>query len=303
MPSYFVAAFYKFVDLPNYKELRQELKSFCEERGIVGTILLSPEGINSTTAGSENAMMDLLGHLMSKPEFSNLIYKTSTAEKKPFRRIKVKLKKEIVTLGVNKDDFVVRPHAAMGVEVSPREWNDIISDPDVVLIDTRNDYEIELGTFKGALDPETDKFTEFPEYIDENFSPEKNKKVAMFCTGGIRCEKASAFMMQKGYETVYQLKGGVLKYLEEIPKEESMWEGECYVFDKRVTLGHGLVEGDYELCSSCGSAVDLEGRQSDKFEEGITCPHCYDNITDRRLMRSRERNKQIELSKQRGNEL
>lgn len=303
MSTYFVAAFYKFVDLPHYKDLRQELISFCDERGIVGTILLSPEGINSTSAGSENAMMDLLGHLRAKPEFSDLIYKTSTSSEKPFRRMKVKLKKEIVTLGVNKDDFVVKPHKAMGVEVTPSEWNDIISDPDVVLIDTRNDYEIELGTFKGALDPKTDKFTEFPEYIDENFSPEKNKKVAMFCTGGIRCEKASAFMMQKGYETVYQLKGGVLKYLEEIPQEESMWEGECYVFDKRVTLGHGLVEGDYNLCNSCGSAVSDEERLSDKFEAGITCPHCYDNISELRLVRSRERNNQIALAKQRGNQL
>jgi UPF0176 protein len=303
MSTYFVAAFYKFVDLPHYKDLREELKLFCAERGIVGTILLSPEGINSTSAGSENAILDLLGHLKSKPEFSDLIYKTSTADEKPFRRMKVKLKKEIVTLGVNKDNFVVKPHAGMGVEVPPSEWNDIISDPDVILIDTRNDYECELGTFKGAIDPMTDKFTEFPDYIEKNFNPEKNKKVAMFCTGGIRCEKASAFMMQMGYETIYQLKGGILKYLEEIPLEKSMWEGECYVFDKRVTIGHGLVEGDYELCSSCGSAVDAKGRQSEKFEDGITCPHCFDEISELRLMRSRERNKQIALAKQRGNEL
>lgn len=303
MSSYFVTAFYKFIDLPHYKELREELKAFCEERGIVGTILLSPEGINSTSAGSENAMMDLIGHLKSKPEFSDLIYKTSTAKKKPFRRMKTKLKKEIVTLGVNKDDFVVKPHQGMGVEVPPQKWNDIISDPDVVLIDTRNDYECELGTFKGAIDPKTDSFTEFPDYIEKNFSPEKNKKVAMFCTGGIRCEKASAYMMEKGYETVYQLKGGVLKYLEEVPEEESMWQGECYVFDKRVTLGHGLVEGDYELCRSCGSAVSADEQKTEKYEAGLTCPHCYDNISKLRLSRSQERNKQIELAKQRGNEL
>lgn len=303
MSEYFVAAFYKFVDLPHFKDLRSELQDFCAERGIVGTILLAPEGINSTLAGSENAVMDLLGHLRSKPEFSDLIYKTSLAKGKPFRRMKVKLKKEIVTLGVNSKDNIIKPHVKMGTEVPPQEWNDIISDPDVILIDTRNDYEFELGTFKNAIDPKTDKFTEFPDYIKKNLNPEKNKKVAMFCTGGIRCEKASAYMLAEGFEEVYQLKGGVLKYLEEIPEDESLWEGECYVFDKRVTLGHGLKEGDYELCHTCGEAITAEERLSDKYEKGITCPRCFDRVSEARLARSRERQKQIDLAKQRGNNL
>ena len=303
MSNYFVAAFYKFVDLPHFENLRAELKGFCEERGIVGTILLSPEGINSTIAGGENAVMDLLGHLRSKPEFSDLIYKTSLAKGKPFRRMKVKLKKEIVTLGVNTEEKTIKPHVKMGTEVSPHEWNDIISDPDVILIDTRNDYEFELGSFKNAIDPKTDKFTEFPDYISKNLSPEKNKKVAMFCTGGIRCEKASAYMLAEGYAEVYQLKGGILKYLEEIPADQSLWEGECYVFDKRVTLGHGLVEGDYKLCNTCGEAITAEERLSEKFEDGVTCPKCFDIAIEARLDRSRERNKQIELAKQHGNNL
>lgn len=303
MTKYFVAAFYKFTDLPHFKAMRAELQSYCDERGIVGTILLSPEGINSTIAGSENAVMDLLAHLKSKTEFSNLNYKTSFASKKPFRRMKVKLKKEIVTLGANKPDFIVKPHEKMGVEVPPEEWNSIISDPDVVLIDTRNDYEFELGTFKNALDPETDTFREFPNYIEKNLSPEKNKKVAMFCTGGIRCEKASAYMLQKGYETVYQLQGGILKYLEVVPPEKSLWIGECYVFDKRVSVGHGLVEGHYDLCCTCGDAITPEDKQSPKYEEGITCPKCFDRVDEDRIARSRERHKQIQLAKQRGNQL
>jgi len=300
MAKTLIAAFYKFTDLPQFRDLKPELEAFCAERGLKGSILLAPEGINSTLSGSENAVMDLLAHLSAMPEFHNLGYKLSWASEQPFGRMKVRLKKEIVGLGDPSFELDLRPHDRMGIEVPPEDWNALISDPEVVLIDTRNDYEIGIGTFQGAIDPKTKGFKDFPDYVKQNYDPKKHKKVAMFCTGGIRCEKASAYMMAEGFEAVYQLKGGILQYLEDIPAENSMWEGECFVFDERVAVGHGLEISDHEMCLSCGFPVSAEDRQSEKFEAGITCPHCYDTITPERIARSRERMKQLKLAEERG---
>jgi UPF0176 protein len=227
-----VIAFYKFVPLPDFEEIRIPLRTFCQDHGIMGTILLASEGINGTVD-------ILLAHLHSDPRFADLEWKESYYDEIPFEKMKVRLKREIVGLGVPQID----PLRKVGVYVPPEEWNDLINDPDVIVIDTRNNFEVELGSFKGAIDPKTKAFREFPKFVKEHLEPEKHKKIAMFCTGGIRCEKASSYMLDKGFQEVYHLQGGILKYLETIPKEESLFEGECFVFDDRVTLDHELKKG------------------------------------------------------------
>ncbi len=256
-----VAAFYKFVPLPDYKELQKPLNDFCFELGLFGTILLAEEGLNSTMSGSKEAIEALLDFLRKDERLADLKAKYSKHHKEPFRRLRVRLKKEIVTMGVEGID----PNEISGTRVDPKDWNELIARDDVILIDTRNDYEFETGRFTGAIDPEIDSFGDFPKYVDENLDPAKHKKVAMFCTGGIRCEKASAYMLSKGFEEVYQLEGGILKYIEEVPKEESSWEGDCFVFDYRVCVDHDLKATGHRMCEACQWAVP-------KGED--RCAHC-----------------------------
>jgi len=293
--SVVVAALYKFVTLENYRDMREPLLQHCINAGIKGSLLLALEGINGTIAGSREGVDSVLAYLQSDPRLTNIDHKESLDDAQPFLRMKVKLKKEIVTMGVDGID----PNNVVGTYVEARDWNTLISDPEVLVIDTRNDYEVELGTFENALNPNLKTFREFPDYTQQ-FDPAKHKKVAMFCTGGIRCEKASAFMLQQGFDEVYHLKGGILKYLEEVPAEQSLWHGECFVFDNRVTVDHALQKGNYELCHACGWGVSAEDKQSPLFEDGVSCPRCCDSLTDAQKERFRERRKQIELAEARG---
>ena len=295
MSNIVVAALYKFVSLPDFHELREPLLDHCLAQNIRGTLLLAEEGINGTVAGSREAIDSLLAYLKADPRLADLSHKESFDNSQPFYRMKVKLKKEIVTMGIDGID----PNEVVGTYVKPKDWNALISDPDVVLIDTRNDYEVEIGTFKGAVDPKTESFRQFPEYVRQNYNPAKHKKVAMFCTGGIRCEKASAFMKREGFEEVYHLEGGILKYLEEVDQPDSLWQGECFVFDNRVSVKQGLEPGEYALCHGCRWPITDADRQSDKYEEGVSCPACHDTLTDEQRQRFRDRQKQIELARQR----
>ena len=294
--QYVVCAMYKFVSLPNYQEIRQPLLNVMEVNEVRGTLLLAEEGINGTVAAKREGIDALLAWLDKQPGLENIVTKESFDETCPFYRTKVKLKKEIVTMGVQGID----PKEVVGTYVKPKEWNDLISDPDVVLVDSRNDYEIEIGTFKNAIDPKTKTFRELPKWAEENLNPEKHKKVAMFCTGGIRCEKSTAYMKEQGFEEVYHLEGGILKYLEEVPKEETMWEGECFVFDNRVAVDHDLNKGSYDQCHACRMPITEAEKQSDEYMEGVSCHHCYKDLTAEQKARFAERQKQIELAKQRG---
>jgi UPF0176 protein len=291
-----VAALYRFARLERYAELKAPLAEFCCARGIRGTLILAHEGINGTVAGTEMAVAELVAYLNSWPEFAGTEIKYSTAEKMPFYRMKVRLKREIVTMGVADID----PLKAAGTYVEAKDWNALIEDKDTILIDTRNDYEVKIGTFQGAIDPDTKAFTEFPAWVAANRDKLDGKKVAMFCTGGIRCEKASAFVKGLGVENVYHLKGGILKYLEEVPEGESRWEGECFVFDERVSVGHGLVEGDAELCRACRSPLNALAKQSAQYEAGVSCPACFEKRSDADRARYAERQKQIRLAHARG---
>lgn len=290
-----VITFYKFVLLDNFEAIRQPLLELCQSQRIKGTILLALEGINATVAGTDAALEILLTYLKQDSRLADLTHKTSHADEQPFARMKVKLKKEIVTLG----QPGVSPTKQVGTYVEPKDWNQVISAPDVVVVDTRNTYEVDIGTFKGANNPHTDSFREFPDYAAEQLDPTQHKKVAMFCTGGIRCEKASSYLLEKGFEQVYHLKGGILKYLEEVPTDESLWEGECFVFDERVTVQHGLEPGSYEMCHGCGHPISAEDTQSPHYEAGVACPHCYEKLTDEQRTRFAERVKQRQLTRER----
>jgi UPF0176 protein len=291
-----VAALYRFAPFAAYREMKAELAEFCCARGVRGTLILAHEGINGTVAGSAEAVGSLIEKLHEWPEFAGAEIKYSFAEKMPFYRMKVKVKREIVTMGVADID----PLKSAGTYVEAKDWNALIADEDTILIDTRNDYEVQIGTFAGAVDPNTKTFTEFPSWVKNNRERLEGKKVAMFCTGGIRCEKATAFVKGLGVENVYHLKGGILKYLEEVPTAESRWEGECFVFDERVSIGHGLVEGEAELCRACRSPLTATAKASDKYEEGVSCPTCFDTRTAEDRARYAERQKQIRLAHQRG---
>lgn len=290
-----VAALYRFTSLPDWQEMREPLFDFCSERGIKGTLLLAHEGINGTVAGSHKAIEELIAHLESFPALSGIDVKYSGALDMPFHRMKVRLKREIVTMGVEDID----PLRDAGTYVEPQDWNALISDPDTVVIDTRNEYEVALGTFKRALDPQTDSFREFPAWVDARTEDLRGRKVAMFCTGGIRCEKATAYVRSLGVEDVFHLKGGILKYLEEVPDNESLWEGECFVFDERVSVVHGLHEGDAELCRACRQPLTAADRQSPLYVYGISCHRCHDTRTDEDRARYAERQRQVELAKKR----
>ena len=293
--SVVVAALYKFVTLENYRDMREPLLQHCISAGVKGSLLLANEGINGTIAGSREGIGSVLAYLQSDARLADIDHKESLDDAQPFLRMKVKLKKEIVTMGVDGID----PNRTVGTYVEARDWNALISDPGVLVIDTRNDYEVELGTFANALNPNLKTFREFPQYT-EQFDPAKHKKVAMFCTGGIRCEKASAFMLQQGFDEVYHLKGGILKYLEEVPEENSLWRGECFVFDNRVTVDHALEKGSFELCHACGWGVSAEDKQSPLYEDGVSCPRCCESLSGEQKARFRERRKQIQLAEERG---
>ncbi len=290
--EFVVAALYKFVALNDFHAMREPLLDVCIASGIRGTLLLAREGINGTIAGNRAGIDRVLRYLKSDPRLANLVHKESCDDDMPFHRMKVKLKKEIVTMGVDAID----PNEVVGTYVQPRDWNALVNDPDVLLIDTRNDYEVGIGTFAGAVDPHTTSFREFPAYVRKNYDPAKVKKVAMFCTGGIRCEKASAFMLKEGFEEVYHLEGGILKYLEEVPEQDSRWEGECFVFDNRVAVNHKLEKGRYDQCFGCRHPITEQDKLSDSYLKGVCCPACYDRLSADQRARFGERQKQIELS-------
>ena len=291
-----VCALYKFVTLEKFQDLRQPLLKVMEYNKIRGTLLLASEGINGTVASNRQGIDALLAWFEKDARLGNIVVKESFETSNPFNRIKVKLKKEIVTMGIEGID----PKQVVGTYVKPKDWNALISDPDVVLVDTRNAYEVKVGTFEGALNPNTTNFREFPQYVRDNLDPKANKKVAMFCTGGIRCEKSTAYLKEQGFDEVYHLEGGILKYLEEVPEADTMWQGECFVFDNRVTVNHQLEKGEYDQCHACRLPITKEEQTSDKYLEGISCPHCFDTHTLDQRQRYEERQRQMELSKERG---
>lgn len=299
-PEFKVAAFYKFVDLPDYNNLREDIYNFCSAHNILGTILLAEEGINGTVAGRHQDIDELVTYYNSSTEIgdrlSNLEIKYSLSRYMPFLRLKVRTKSEIVTF--NAPD--ISPERQTGTYVTSEEWNELINATDTILIDTRNDYEYEIGTFRGAINPQTKSFTEFKNFVSRNLEHVRNKPVAMFCTGGIRCEKASSYLLSLGFQEVYHLKGGILKYLESIPETESLWQGDCFVFDERVAVGHSLSPSGYTLCRACRRPLSLEDRHHAQFKEGIQCASCAGNIPEKSRKRASERQHQIELAKSRG---
>lgn len=294
--NYVITALYKFTQLDNYSQLQQPLLRFMKQHGIRGTLLLAKEGINGTVAGKAEAIEALYVWFSKHPPLQNISHKESYSEKLPFNRTKVKLKKEIVTLGVDGID----PNLSVGTYVKPKEWNTLISQEDVTIIDTRNDYEVQIGTFKKAINPKTNTFREFPEYAKTHLSPEKHKKVAMFCTGGIRCEKSTAYLKMLGFEEVYHLEGGILKYLEEVPESESLWQGECFVFDDRVAVNHTLGKGQYDQCHACRFPITESDKLHPAYTPGVSCHHCADKHTEAQKQRHLEREKQNQLAKARG---
>lgn len=283
--TYLIATFYKFANISDLTATKQQILTWCQAQELKGTIILAEEGINGTIAGKEKAIATVINQLRSLPNLSTLEYRKSTASKLPFVRLKVKIKSEIVTLGLPE----INPNQQVGTYVNPQDWNLVISDPDIVVIDTRNDYEVEIGSFKRAKNPQTESFRKFPEYVAQNLNPQENPKVAMFCTGGIRCEKASSYLLSQGFKEVYHLKGGILKYLEEVPPEESMWSGECFVFDGRVAVKEGLEPGSHELCYACGHPINQNDKNSFQYEPNISCPYCYELLTPEKKARQENR--------------
>ena len=297
--SYTVAALYKFVRLADLEEKAGSLRALCKDADIRGTLLLAAEGINGTISGDEKSVSRLIHFLESWSEIDELDVKYSSSTQHSFNRLKIKIKNEIVTMGKSGID----PNESAGTYVEPKDWNALISRDDVLLVDTRNTYEFEIGRFENAVEPRTNNFREFPDWADELVHGESQPAVvAMYCTGGIRCEKASSYMRQLGFDEIYHLKGGILKYLEEVPQEESLWEGECFVFDSRVSVGHGLVSGSFEICYGCQMPVSITDKESPLFEAGVTCPHCSEDVTASDKERYRERQRQITLARERGEE-
>jgi len=296
MSDFLTAALYKFVALPDFAELKAPLLACCEANGVKGTLLLAEEGINGTIAGSPDGVRAVLAFLRQDLRFADLVHKESYSAKPPFYRMKVRLKREIVTMGVPGVD----PTRMAGRYVKPQDWNALISDPNVVVVDTRNDYEVTVGTFKGALNPKTKSFSELPEWVRQEKSLREKSgvkpRVAMFCTGGIRCEKSTAFLRSEGFDEVYHLEGGILKYLETVPEEESLWQGECFVFDERVSVGHGLKPGHFEFCRACRHPISAADKASGLFVPGISCPHCHGQKTEAQQQACAERQRQVALA-------
>ncbi len=293
-----VAALYKFTPFADPEALRAPLLAVCEAHGIKGTLLLAREGINGTIAGTDNALASVLGHICKLPGCADLDVKYSAAPEMPFHRMKVRVKREIVTMGEPDID----PTLSAGHYVDPHDWNALISDPDTIVIDTRNDYEVAVGTFAGAVDPQTPSFRDFPAWFREHRDEllDGKKKVAMFCTGGIRCEKSTSFLRAEGVEEVYHLRGGILKYLEHVPEDQSLWQGECFVFDERVTVRHGLEQGTFQLCRACRRPLDAAALAHPDYEGGVSCPACIDERTEEQRAGYAERQRQEALAKARG---
>lgn len=304
MSAYLTAALYQFVELPDFVDWQAPLLHFCEAQNVRGTLLLAPEGINGTIAGPEAGVRSVLAYLRQDPRLAQLTHKEAWADKLPFYRMKVRLKKEIVTMGMPD----VHPALNAGQYVAPQDWNQLLTDPALVLIDTRNDYEVQIGTFTGAINPATASFSELPGWVDRAMQPGgvlaatdgKKPKVAMFCTGGIRCEKSTALLRSKGFDDVYHLEGGILKYLETVPATDSQWRGECFVFDERVSVGHGLQPGDFTLCRSCRDPLSVADTQSPLYERGVSCARCHGGSTDAQKASYRERQRQVDIAGRRG---
>lgn len=293
-----ICALYKFTRLDDFEEIQLPLRSFLDSLSVKGTLLLAREGINGTISGTKVSLEKVLDYLQSDPRFLDLEFKFSYSKKIPFKRLKVKLKKEIVTMGLTEID----PTHSAGTYVKPKDWNELINDPDVVLIDTRNNYEYEIGSFKGAINPNTETFREFPSFTKNTLEQYRDKKIAMFCTGGIRCEKSTAYLKSEGFKNVFHLQGGILKYLEEVNEDESLWEGECFVFDDRVAVKHNLEQGQYDQCHACRFPITEEDTMHPHYEKGASCPRCFGTKNSSQMSRYREREKQVKLAKQRGEE-
>ena len=291
-----VAALYRFAKLDDFVELKPPLLAACLEAGVKGTLLLAREGINGTIAGRREGIDDVILWLRRDPRLRDLDWKESYHSAEPFHRMKVKLKKEIVTMGVGDID----PVACVGRYARPSEWNALIDDPECLVIDTRNDYEVAIGSFKGAVNPNTQSFRDFPEWVKQNLDPAKHTKVAMFCTGGIRCEKSTSYLLSQGFEDVWHLQGGILKYLENVPESDSRWEGECFVFDSRVAVNHNLEKGSFDQCYACRHPITEEDKASEHYKKGVSCPRCHSDLTAERQSRFEERQKQVELAAGRG---
>ena len=290
-----VCALYKFVEIKNLKELKSKILSFIKENNIYGTILIANEGINGTVSGDNSKIINLINFLQSDVRFSNIEYKLSFTNKNPFYRTKVKLKKEIVTLGVK-----IKKTHYNATYINPEEWNEFIKKDDVILIDTRNKYETSIGSFINSVDPKTDSFRDFPNFVKNNSDLLKNKKIAMFCTGGIRCEKSTAYLKSKGFKYVYHLKGGILNYLKKIDKTDSLWKGDCFVFDNRVSVDHDLKKGNYDQCHACRIPITENDKKHIHYVEGVSCANCYNKTTPEKKNRFKERQKQIKIAKKIG---
>ena len=291
-----VAALYRFVRLDDYESMREPLLNFCTERGVKGTLLLAHEGVNGTISGGKTAIADVLSYLRSDERLTDLDCKFSYHEERPFLRMKVKLQREIVTMGLAGAD----PNQSVGRYASTEGWNGLVDAPECLVMDTRNDYEVEIGSFRGAINPGTKSFRDFPAWVDENLDPQKHKKVAMFCTGGIRCEKSTSLLVSKGFDDVWHLKGGILNYLEQTPEASTRWEGECFVFDSRVAVNHQLEKGQYDQCFACRFPLDDAQKESPQYVPGVSCPRCHDAHSADQKKRFSERQRQMALSRQRG---
>ncbi len=296
--KYVVCALYHFAQLEDFEDLKTPLLKIMKKNGVKGSLLLAREGINGTVAGSRAGIDQLLAYIKSDERLEDIVSKESYADEMPFGRAKVRLKKEIVTMGVENID----PKQICGTYVKPKDWNALICDPDVVVVDTRNDYEVSIGTFKNAIDPDIKTFREFPEYTQKNLEYAKDKKVAMFCTGGIRCEKSTAYLKQNGFKEVYHLEGGILKYLEEVDEKDSLWEGECFVFDSRVAVKHALEQGQYDQCFACRMPITKGDKEHGHYEKGVSCHHCFDEKSEEQKARYAQRQKQINIAKKKGQE-
>ena len=293
-----VATFYQFAHLPDCLNWQKKLRTQCKKHNVLGTIILAEEGINATISGSADSIQKVIDFIKSDERFKSMPFRLSTTPRQTFYRIRVAVRDEIVTLG----DSTVNPNEQVGKYVEPENWNKIISDPDVTVIDTRNDYEVEIGSFEGAIDPKTQTFGQWDEYVEKNLSDQKDKKIAMFCTGGIRCEKASSHLIKKGFKEVYHLKGGILNYLEKMNTNESLWNGECFVFDHRVSVVHGLKDGEAKICFGCRWPLRAKDLESKKDEPGVCCPHCADSLDPVKRASLEERNRQIQIARKKKRE-
>ncbi len=295
MSAFLTASLYKFVKLPDFAALQAPLLACCQANSVKGTILLAEEGINGTIAGTPENINQVLAFLRQDPRLADLNHKESYADQQPFYRIKVRLKQEIVSMGVPGID----PTQNVGQYVKPEDWNTLLADPNVVVIDVRNDYEVAIGTFQGAINPKTKSFSELPDWLRQADALRTKPKVAMFCTGGIRCEKSTAFLRQQGFDQVYHLEGGILSYLETVPEADSLWQGECFVFDERVSVAHRLQPGQYQLCRACRYPISAAAQTSEFYVPGVSCPNCYGQKTEAKQQALAERQRQVDLAKAR----